>query len=181
MKKTKKSRLGFTIAELLIVVAIIAVLVGVSIPLYLHQSEKAKIATNQANIRAASAAANADYLAGDNFEYTDVRNGNYVSNPKTMYGVIYAYDIKTGSLNGTLTKMKLPYDFLPFESWVDTSPKTATSDTSYIQKFKTEFTKATYIKNGIYQYILVFESNKGIYTLPYYDSATNTIVGDWEG
>lgn len=48
MKKNKK---GFTLAELLIVVAIIAVLVAISIPIFTSQLEKAREATDAANIR----------------------------------------------------------------------------------------------------------------------------------
>ncbi len=60
MKKLNKK--GFTLAELLIVVAIVAVLVAISIPIFNGKLNKAKLATNQANIRAAKAAAVADYL-----------------------------------------------------------------------------------------------------------------------
>lgn len=52
MKKNKK---GFTLAELLIVVAIIAVLVAISIPVFTAQLEKAKLATDTSNVRAAYA------------------------------------------------------------------------------------------------------------------------------
>ena len=53
MKKNNKK--GFTLAELLIVVAIIAVLVAISIPIFTSQLEKAKEATDAANIRSAYA------------------------------------------------------------------------------------------------------------------------------
>ena len=53
----KNNRKGFTLAELLIVVAIIGVLVAVSIPIFTAQLRKARCATNQANARAAYAAA----------------------------------------------------------------------------------------------------------------------------
>lgn len=46
---------GFTLAELLIVVAIIAVLVAIAIPVFTSQLEKAKEATDAANIRNAYA------------------------------------------------------------------------------------------------------------------------------
>ncbi|MBP3868023.1 MAG: prepilin-type N-terminal cleavage/methylation domain-containing protein, partial [Solobacterium sp.] len=59
----KNNKKGFTLAELLIVVAIIGVLVAVSIPIFTSQLAKAKIATNDANIRAAKAAAVSDYLS----------------------------------------------------------------------------------------------------------------------
>lgn len=51
----KNNRKGFTLAELLIVVAIIAVLVAVAIPVFSAQLEKARDSTDQANIRSAYA------------------------------------------------------------------------------------------------------------------------------
>jgi type IV pilus assembly protein PilA len=48
MKNNKK---GFTLAELLIVVAIIAVLVAIAIPIFTSQLEKARESTDAANIR----------------------------------------------------------------------------------------------------------------------------------
>lgn len=59
MKKNKK---GFTLAELLVVVAIIGILVAVSIPVFTSQLKKARLATNQANARAAKAEAIAAVL-----------------------------------------------------------------------------------------------------------------------
>ena len=72
MKKNNKK--GFTLAELLIVVAIIAVLVAISIPIFNAQLKKAKLATNQANARAAYASAIAARLesgstAAETYEY----------------------------------------------------------------------------------------------------------------
>lgn len=56
-KINRKNKKGFTLAELLIVVAIIGVLVAVSIPIFTSQLEKSKEATDLANIRAAYAEA----------------------------------------------------------------------------------------------------------------------------
>ncbi len=53
----KKRDSGFTLAELLIVVAIIALLVAIAIPVFTSQLEKARQATDLANIRSAYAAA----------------------------------------------------------------------------------------------------------------------------
>lgn len=50
MKKTNKK--GFTLAELLVVVAIIAVLVAIAIPIFTTQLEKARQSTDAANCRA---------------------------------------------------------------------------------------------------------------------------------
>lgn len=59
-KLTKK---GFTLAELLIVVAILAILVAVSIPIFTSRLENAKKSTDLANERAAKAAAVVAYMS----------------------------------------------------------------------------------------------------------------------
>ena len=58
----KNNRKGFTLAELLIVVAIIAVLVAVAIPVFTSQLEKSREATDVANLRSAYAEAMAEFL-----------------------------------------------------------------------------------------------------------------------
>ena len=63
--KKKSNQKGFTLAEMLIVVAIIAVLVAVSIPIFTSKLEKAREATDVAHMRAAKAAAVAAYLSAD--------------------------------------------------------------------------------------------------------------------
>lgn len=62
MENKLKNRKGFTLAELLIVVAIIGVLVAISIPVFTTQLEKAREATDMANIRAAYAEVMAEAL-----------------------------------------------------------------------------------------------------------------------
>lgn len=57
IKRIRTEREGFTLAELLIVVAIIAVLVAIAIPVFSAQLEKSREATDAANIRAAYAEA----------------------------------------------------------------------------------------------------------------------------
>ena len=59
----KKNHKGFTLAELLIVVAIIAVLVAIAIPVFTTQLEKAREATDMSNLRAAYAEVMAEYLS----------------------------------------------------------------------------------------------------------------------
>lgn len=49
----RRSKKGFTLAELLIVVAIIAVLVAISIPIFTSQLEKSREAVDLENVRSA--------------------------------------------------------------------------------------------------------------------------------
>lgn len=65
MKKIRTNKKGFTLAELLIVVAIIGVLVAISIPIFTAQLEKAREATDVANLRAAYAEGTAEVLTQD--------------------------------------------------------------------------------------------------------------------
>lgn len=58
----KNKRNGFTLAELLIVVAIIGVLVAVSIPVFSNQLEKSREATDLANVRAKYAEVKAEAM-----------------------------------------------------------------------------------------------------------------------
>ena len=60
----KKNNKGFTLAELLIVVAIIAVLVAIAIPVFTTQLEKSKETTDIANLRSAYAAGQVTALTG---------------------------------------------------------------------------------------------------------------------
>ena len=62
MKITRKK--GFTVAELLIVVGIIAVLVAIAIPVFRHKAEKAKEAYDIYTMRQAASAAIDLYYAG---------------------------------------------------------------------------------------------------------------------
>ena len=66
-KKLRKNEKGFTLAELLIVVAIIGVLVAISIPIFTSQLEKAREGADLANIRAAYAEASVKALDSETY------------------------------------------------------------------------------------------------------------------
>ena len=64
-RKVNRQHQGFTLAELLIVVAIIAVLVAISIPIFTTQLEKSREATDLANVRSAYAEVMMAAIIGD--------------------------------------------------------------------------------------------------------------------
>ena len=63
MKKMNKK--GFTLMEMLIVVAIIAVLIAIAIPVFTAQLERSREAVDAANLRSAYAEVSAEALLGD--------------------------------------------------------------------------------------------------------------------
>lgn len=99
----KMNKKGFTLAELLIVVAIIAVLVAISIPIFSAQLEKAKEATDMANIRSAYAEVIANYLGDSTKGYeisVDLKSDttNYESDKNAeIAGVKYETILKKAS------------------------------------------------------------------------------------
>ena len=80
---------GFTLAELLIVVAIIAVLVAVSIPVFTAQLNKAKYATDEANARSIYAVLTADYLGNGKQTYV-------VDSAEVVQGTSKTIKVKNG-------------------------------------------------------------------------------------
>lgn len=110
-KNKKDNEKGFTLAELLVVVAIIAILVAVSIPVFTGKVEASKETTDVANMRASKAvAANAFY----NEEYLDstVWSANPVSDSSGS-GALLGYDYSSiyDAENGNFT-----------QDWADIEP-----------------------------------------------------------
>ncbi|MBR0380760.1 MAG: pilin [Mogibacterium sp.] len=90
----KRNQKGFTLAELLIVVAIIAVLVAISIPIFTSQLEKARQSTDLANLRSAYAEAAVKALDDD----ADVDDPDPVVMTHNDTGFTKFTDAKIGSV-----------------------------------------------------------------------------------
>lgn len=86
-KRTHNKR-GFTLGELLIVVAIIGVLVGISVPIFTGQLSKARLAANQENARQAKTAVLTMWMT-EKYEL-----GTYKD--ETQDEVYYRYNPSTG-------------------------------------------------------------------------------------
>lgn len=122
MKNDKK---GFTLAELLIVVAIIAVLVAISIPIFTSQLKKARVAVNQANARAGEAAACAAYLENPSYNIIayDIRSGRVAKSKSTSKDTDIAGNLNIQSYNSFANVV--PKDI---SSWNVDTPLTVNTD-----------------------------------------------------
>ncbi len=101
MKKTNKK--GFTLAELLIVIAIIAVLIAIAIPTFSGALRNARLQTDHANIRSAYAMVMTANMMG----YLDY-NGNPVD--PTAAGAITTYYFQKDGTLGTAAGYELQVD-----------------------------------------------------------------------
>ena len=104
----KKNNKGFTLAELLIVVAIIAVLVAIAIPVFTTQLEKSREATDIANVRSAYAYLMTEYLTNADTGYSTTvsarqTQGSWQGNPGVLVMQVngseseYSFSAKTTS------------------------------------------------------------------------------------
>ena len=100
----KKNNKGFTLMEMLIVVAIIGVLVAIAIPTVTANLAKSKQAADEANVRSAYAEASAGYLMGDGGTvYTAKMQANCAGDVN-----IGGYTFKTGVSTTNQTAKEAP-------------------------------------------------------------------------
>lgn len=88
---------GFTLAELLIVVAVIGVLVAISIPIFSHQLHKARVAADWANVRSYYSQLQYDFLE------TRTLNDAYLHEPDMT---TWSNGLKSFELTGQTVKLK---------------------------------------------------------------------------
>ena len=103
-KKLRKNEKGFTLAELLIVVAIIGVLVAISIPIFTAQLEKSRDAVTVANLRSAYAEASALMLSEP--DSTDATSGNAT---KTAANTVEVKKVDLPCSDGKADVSELPF------------------------------------------------------------------------
>lgn len=102
----KLNKKGFTLAELLIVVAIIAILVAIAMPLFFGALDKAQKATDDANVRAARAVAVNEILSNwEEYKFANSTDGvNKDTTAKTddaKLWVVYATVNENGDISIT--------------------------------------------------------------------------------
>lgn len=84
---------GFTLAELLIVVAIIAVLIVVAIPIFVNQLEKSREASDLANVRSAYAEVMTSVIEGNTSKIVSVelsqKESDWIMDPVTIGSITH--------------------------------------------------------------------------------------------
>ena len=105
----KNNKKGFTLAELLIVVAIIAVLVAIAIPVFTTQLEKSRDAVSASNLRAAYAQAQTAVLSNGNNQTAaaDIVDGD----------VTIKKDFDFGTISGTVTVANIDIKTMKGDNW----------------------------------------------------------------
>lgn len=115
----ERSNKGFTLMEMLIVVAIIAVLIAIAIPVFTSQLESSREATDKANVRSAYATMMAEYMADP-----DNSHSMSVKAQQTQPGWV----ADSGAINQMIDGREVPYEYSakPNGSYIITVKKDGT-------------------------------------------------------
>ena len=113
MKMNKK---GFTLIEMLVVIAIIAILVAIVIPVVSNSTMKATAATNAANLRSFKAELTIDYLDNNNIDNTDIAKPMI----KACAGLTSDTEAEYTEVDGVITVTAGGYDIAYFAEIAET-------------------------------------------------------------
>jgi len=112
-----RNKKGFTLMELLIVVAIIAILAAIAIPTFSSSLEKSKLAADEANCRSLYAAVAMHYMTDDALP-TIGGSGTSLSLDGVTYTFNYAPDIATvAGTSWTITAQDKDGNDIATSSW----------------------------------------------------------------
>lgn len=92
MRKKLKNKKGFTLMEMLIVVAIVAILVAIAVPTFNSALKNAKRTVDEANVRAAQSEALADYAGHTGTAGTAYAKDNQGNAYKLQVGITFNGD-----------------------------------------------------------------------------------------
>lgn len=85
MKLFRRNRKGFTLVELVVVIAILGILAAIAVPRFINAVDEAQAATDAANVKALQAAVNLYFM--ENAAYpsslNDLVNKNYIDSIPT--------------------------------------------------------------------------------------------------
>ena len=144
--KEKQNKKGFTLAELLIVVAIIGVLVAISIPIFSKQLEKARDATTLANLRNVYAEVQTEYMDLDHPVGSTAKDNYWVNG---RHHIFVTYQRGNKVIIDAFVQIESKKDPISMRNFI------ANSNLA----FKSILTVNTAVSPGIYELAFIYDSD----------------------